>query len=209
MRKIILISTILLGFLPTKAVFTNFASPNKKTIPLKTTKKPFIKKSPKSRKHKIQDARIWQIPQREFLGKAFSQEEEDLIEIEALERFIESASLKNPEAYKVYRSKNKNSQLRRNITSIISNRSNSNILNHYFENRNSQKQEQIEIVVNEIKSIKKLYKDLKKIYSPQNKNSKAQYEELKTKITACCGLENFLYIENLLKREIQFEVFNT
>lgn len=209
MREIILISAILLSFSPAKAVFTNFANPSKKASPIKSYKKVPIKRNIHTRKHKIQNAIIWQLPQREFLGKAFTKEEESLIGTEALERFIKTASLKNPEAYKVYRSKNKNSQLIKNVTTFIANKSNSNNIRNYFENRNHQKQQQIELVVDEIKDIEKLYKGLKKTYSPKNRSSKVQYEELKTKITACCGLENFLYIENLLKREIHFEVFNT
>jgi polysaccharide deacetylase 2 family uncharacterized protein YibQ len=208
-RKILLITVIFLGFLPTKAVFTNFSNPEKKEEKIKQTKHSSIKKVHKKKDHKIKTAIIWQLPQREFLGKELNKEEASLIDSEALNRFIEAASQRNPEAYKIYRSNNKNSQLLKSFTEIISNQADINILNNYIETKNYKQEQQKAIVISEIKDINKFYLDLKKTYAKGSRTSKENYEELKSRITACCGLENFLYIENLLKREIHFEIFNT
>lgn len=209
MRKILLITLIILGISSAKAVFTNFADPVKSKEKIKSIKKNYVKKSLKQKKHRIKNAIIWQLPQREFLGKEFTKEEESIIDSQALTRFIEAASYKNPEAYKVYRSKSKNNKLLKNITQHASRHIELDILDNYIESQNSYKEQQKEIVIKEIKQISKLYKELKDTYAKGSRSTPEQYEELKSKITECCGLENFLYVENLLKREIHFEVFNT
>lgn len=207
MRQVLVLLILISSFLPAKAVFTNFANPEKKKIKTKYIKKTISKKIIRKKEHKIKSAIIWHLPQREFLGKEFNSEEQNLIDTEALTRFIEAASLKNPEAFKIYRSKNKNSQLIKNLTGLIT--EHSELLNNYIESKDYQKEKQKEFVANEIKSIQKLYTELKKTYREGSRTSKDRYQELKNKISSCCGLENFLYVENLLKREINFEVFST
>jgi hypothetical protein len=209
MRKFLLICLIILSFRSTEAVLTNFADPEKTKPKIKTFKKQYKKKTLKEKNRKIKAAIIWQLPQREFLGKELTKEEENIIDSEALTRFIEAASYKNPEAYKIYRSKSKNNKLLKNITQQASRHIELDILDSYIENKNSYKEQQKEIVIKEIKEISKLYKELKKTYAKGSRNTPEQYKELKSKIAECCGLENFLYVENLLKREIHFEIFNT
>jgi hypothetical protein len=83
------------------------------------------------------------------------------------------------------------------------------LLENHLASKNYQQELDKKYVLNEIKTITKLYESLKAIYSQNHHASFENYEDIKTKISHCCGLENFLYIEGLLKREIHYEIFNT
>ena len=182
--------------------------PVKKKAKVKVYKQ-IVNKPKKEKSHKIKSAIIWQVPDREFLGKEFTKTEEELLETQALERLVSAASIKSPAAYKVYKSQNTNSQLLQNFTQIISQSHDSQFLNTYLQRQDDRKEAQKTFVINEIKRIKQLYKALRQNYNKGYKVSRTRYQEIKIEITKCCGLENFLYIENLLKREIHYEVFNT
>jgi len=205
--KKILFIALILKLTAANASFDNFASPNKKTQITKTLiKKPVTKKE---KTHKIKSAIIWQVPDRDFLAKKLSKEEELLIEKQALERFIEAASQKDPELYDIYRSSRKNTELLEGLTGIVAQNSKLSLINNYIDDRNDRREEQKKLVASEIRRISKLYQRLKAQYQVNKKHSSQEYQDIKTQITECCGLENFIYVESLLKREINFEVFNT
>lgn len=206
MSKNLLIIYIFIVLYPAKAVFTNFSEPLKKEKSTQIVKVLEAKKTKKTSDHKIQSAIIWRLPSREFLGKKLSPEEETLIDAEALNRFIEAASKNNPEAYKNFNKQNKNQQI---VSQLITKHFDLTLLENHLASKNYQQELDKKFVLKEIKTITKLYESLKAIYSQNNQVSVEHYEEIKTKISSCCGLENFLYIEGLLKREIHYEIFNT
>ncbi len=189
-----------------KAVFTNFSEPLKKKERTQIVKSIELSNTKKTKGPKIQSAIIWKLPAREFLGKKLSPEEEILIDTEALNRFIEAASKNNPDAYKNFNKQNKNQQI---VTQLIIKRFDLTLLENHLTSKNYQQELDKKFVLKEVKTITKLYESLKAIYSQNNHDSFENYEDVKTKISRCCGLENFLYVEGLLKREIHYEIFNT
>ena len=206
MSKKILIFYLFIGISPAKAVFTNFSEPLKKSESSQIVQKIGLENTKKTKGHKIQSAIIWRLPPREFLGKKLSPEEEILIDTEALNRFIEAASKNNPDAYKNFNKQNKNQQI---VTQLIIKRFDLTLLENHLTSKNYQQELDKKFVLKEVKTITKLYESLKAIYSQNNHASFENYEDIKTKISLCCGLENFLYVEGLLKREIHYEIFNT
>lgn len=206
MSKKFLIFYLFIGISPVKAVFTNFSEPMKKKERTQIVKSIELNNTKKTKGPKIQSAIIWKLPAREFLGKKLSPEEEILIDTEALNRFIEAASKNNPDAYKNFNKQNKNQQI---VTQLIIKRFDLTLLENHLASKNYQQELDKKFVLKEVKTITKLYESLKAIYSQNNHDSFENYEDIKTKISRCCGLENFLYVEGLLKREIHYEIFNT
>ena len=213
MRNIAIIFLYLLTLSQGFCAFSDFAQlPVKKALP-----EPVIRSIPKAKKIKklakkqkelvIKTAIIWQLPDRNFLGNKLTKYQEKNIDKEALEKFILGAQTQNPELFRVYSSQNKNSELLARFSQLASSHTEANFITNYLENRNYRKRQQQELVLNEIKYIEKLYQKLKEYYKPHTR--KANYSEIKEEITLCCGLENFLFVENLLKREIYYEVLNT
>lgn len=163
----------------------------------------------KELKHKIPNAIIWQLEDRDFLGKALSKKEELLLDQEALTNLIYSAKRKNPELFKVYRTKSKNSRFIEELKNLALRQN--DLASAYFRAKTYKEERQRELALAEVRKIKKLYYKFKALYRAKNKSvtKREEYQELQLAITKCCGIENFIQIRNLLRREIKDEVFNT
>jgi hypothetical protein len=204
-KRISLFSLIFLSFLSAKAVLTGFDEPvkidKKKTI----VKKKIMVKKINKKEIKIKDAIVWQLVDRNFLGKKFSKEEQEIIDNEAVQRFIDAAQANNPELFKIYHSKKKNLEL---VQRITRRRRELEFIDNYINTRNQREEKQQELVIQEINKINSLYLEMKEAFQEKSKISKKRYQEIKYEITKCCGLENFLFVENLLRREINYASFS-
>jgi hypothetical protein len=186
------------------AVLTDFAQPQ-----VKIEKKHYIRKPNKPKEQKIQDAVIYKFPAKKFLGKKITPETEIEIDTEIMQMLIEKAQEKYPENFQIYKNKKKNFEKLQKLTQFISNNTNENILSQYLNQNSSQTRKKEEYSYQEIKKIEKLYQDLKEIYSPNYFNKINDYQKIKDSICQCCGLENFLYIETILKRQINYASYNS
>ena len=186
------------------AVLTDFAQPK-----VKIEKKHYTRKANKPKAQKIQDAVIYKFPAKKFLGKKFNPETETELDAEIMQKLIKKAQEKYPENFQIYKNKKKNFEKLQTLTQFITNNTNENILSQYLNQNSSQKRNKEEYSYQEIKKIEKLYQDLKEIYSPKYFNKINDYQKIKDSICQCCGLENFLYIETILKRQINYASYNS
>ena len=186
------------------AVLTDFAQPK-----VKIEKKHYTQKANKPKAQKIQDAVIYKFPAKKFLGKKFNPETETELDAEIMQKLVKKAQEKYPENFQIYKNKKKNFEKLQTLTQFITNNTNENILSQYLNQNSSQKRNKEEYSYQEIKKIEKLYQDLKEIYSPKYFNKINDYQKIKDSICQCCGLENFLYIETILKRQINYASYNS
>ena len=186
------------------AVLTDFAQPK-----VKIEKKHYTQKANKPKAQKIQDAVIYKFPAKKFLGKKFNPETETELDAEIMQKLVKKAQEKYPENFQIYKNKKKNFEKLQTLTQFITNNTNENILSQYLNQNSSQTRKKEEYSYQEIKKIEKLYQDLKEIYSPKYFNKINDYQKIKDSICQCCGLENFLYIETILKRQINYASYNS